>query len=213
MITATTLATFPACPTFGFTSRPVYLTKHTQMDGGHEQSDSKWEEPLHVYEGVPLGEKPQADIEAVMNFWHAMRGDFRRFRFKDWADFKSCSLDDEPAPTDQPITATVGSPGGYQLYKLYEAEGYSTYRKITLPKGDTIRVANELGVEQDSTRWTIDEDTGLLIPGGTFSGVPTTWGGEFYVRVRFDGPVQAEISNHKIQTCTVTLIERRRVVT
>jgi len=209
MITPSTLPLFPGCPTFGFTSRAQYLVKKIEREGGFERRDLKWREPLHYYEGVPIGKKPQADIESVLRFWHALTGEFVRFRFKDWVDYKSCALDATPGPTDQPIQALTGSPGAYKLSKQYVEGLFATVRTNILPKGDTIRIANESGVEQASSTWTIEEDTGYLTTTGGFSGTPTTWGGEFYVPVRFDTDPQFEIVSHKVQSVTVTLRELR----
>lgn len=212
MYTPDTSPIFPGCPTFGFSMKPRLLVKKTEMESGRVFRDRKWLQGLRMFEGVPLGNRPQADIEEVMQFFWAIAGESIVFRFKDWSDFKSCNLDDDPLPTDQPFTFVAGSPGGYRLAKLYTTAGLQEYRKITRPKADTIRVANELGVEQAASRWTLDEATGLLTPGGTFSGVPTTWGGEFYVPVAFDeGGTQFEITSHEVLSATVTLLEDRDV--
>jgi uncharacterized protein (TIGR02217 family) len=209
MITPSTRALFPRCQTFGFTSRPEYLVNVTERIGGHERRDLKWQYPLHYYDGAPMGRKRQAEIEAVRDFYHAMRARFTRFRFKDWADYKSGPLDDDPTALDQPIQLTAGSPGGYQLSKQYTVDAFTTLRLIQHPKGDTIRIANQAGIEQDASTWTIDEDTGYLTTTGGFSGTPTTWGGEFYVPCRFDAPIEVEIVSHKVFSCSVTLKELR----
>lgn len=209
MITADTSEIFPACPTFGFTMEPQYLVKVVSREGGFERRQRVWSRPLHCYTGVPLAQRPQADIEEVLYFWHAHGGMSEGFRFKDQADYQSCRLDDSPTFTDQPLVVNPDSPGGYQLVKQYTFGARTQEREITRPKGNSIRVANELGVEQASSKWTLDESTGLLTPGGTFSGTPTSWGGEFYVWVRFDGQFAPELSNHKVQTATVQLKEIR----
>lgn len=199
---------FPACPTYGFSTAPDYLVKFITREGGFERADVKWEEPLHSYSGVPLGNQPQRDIEAVMTFYHGVRKGFP-FRFKDWADFKSCRLDDTPAPTDQPVQTIVGSPSGYQLVKTYTAGSLTTIRRIFRPRGPTIRIANAAGIEQSQDTWTVDESTGLLNVLGGFSGVPNSWGGEFDVWCRFDGIPQVTIIDYKIQSATVNLKEKR----
>lgn len=216
MITPDPSPTFPACPTFGFSVKPQLLVKKTKLESGRTLRDRKWQEGLRVYEGVPLGQRPQADIEAALQFYWAVAGEALTFRFKDWSDYKSCALDDEVAPTDQPFTVLSGSPSGYRLAKKYEVIGrdgstlYTEYRRITRPRGDTIRVANEVGVEQASSRWTIDEATGILTPAGTFAGVPTTWGGEFDVPVAFDqAGTSFELTSYQVQTATITLEEDR----
>ncbi len=210
MITATTLETFPNCPTYGFTSRPTYRVKTVEREDGSERRDRKWQEPMHVYDGVPLGNRREADMYAIYEFFHAMGGTHDRFRFKDWVEYKSCDIGGTPAPSDQPFITGPGSPGGYQLVKQYIAGTRITQRTIYHPKGDTIRVQNQSGVEQAAGTWTIEEDTGLLFPGGGFSGTPGGWGGEFYVPARFAADIQVEIVNYQIQNVSCTLKELRR---
>lgn len=216
MITSDPSPVFPACPTFGFSIKPNLLVKKTGLESGRVLKDRKWAEGLRVYEGVPLGQRPQADIEAALMFFWAIAGEAITFRFKDWADFKSALLDDDITPLDQPFTFLAGSPGGYRLAKLYQVTGrdgstlYQEYRRITRPLGETIRIANEVGVEQATTRWTLDERTGIVTPNGSFAGVPTSWGGEFDVPVSFNqGGTSFELTNYKVQTATVTLQEER----
>lgn len=208
-IIATTRPTFPGCPTYGFTSRPEYLVKVIQREGGYERRDRKWSEPLHFYDGAPMGDRPQADIEAIAAFYHAMGGTWGQFRFKDWADYKSCALDFDPTPLDQPFVLINGSPGGYQLSKTYNATGLQTVRYIRAPVGSTIVVANTLGATQAPSSYTIEEDTGLLTPGIGFTGTPGSWGGQFYVPCRFAAAIAVEITNFKIMNLACSIKEIR----
>jgi uncharacterized protein (TIGR02217 family) len=207
MIVATTLAVFPECPSYGFSSRPDYLVKIVAREGGYEKRDRKWEMPLHYFDGVPMGPRPQADIENILAFWHAMGGTHQEFLFKDYADFKSCGLDDDATEDDQPLEVLGG--GEYRLLKRYATGAYETFRVIAKPIGSTIVIANEVGTLQASSLWTIDEDTGVLTIEGGFSGTPTTWGGEFYVPARFDGELRTQIVNKKIMDLQVSVKELR----
>lgn len=209
MIIATLLPTFPGCPTFGFTSQPDYLVKIVQREGGFERRDRKWAQALHRYDGAPLGPRPQRDIEDILRFWHAIGGQSTKFRFKDWGDYKSCLLDNDVTAIDQPLEFAPGSPGGYQLVKQYIEGSLIQERTIRYPKGDTIVVANEVGAEQAASTWVIEEDTGLVVPGVGFVGTPTSWGGEFYVPCRFDGPFKIELSDYKVQNLQVSIVEIR----
>lgn len=209
MITEDPLETFPACPTYGFSVDPWIEVKNTMRAGGYVTSDRKWQHPLRRFTGVPTGNRPQADIEAILYFWLCVGGLAGRFRFKDWTDYKSALLDNDVTPTDQPIELISGSPSGFQLVKRYVHGALAYTRTVTRPLGSTLRVANELGAEQASTRWTIDEVTGILYPEPTFVGTPTSWGGEFDVYARFDGPFIPEISNHKIQNASCSICETR----
>lgn len=202
-----TAETFPICPTFGFVAEPNYLVKITSREGGYERRDRKWARPLIKFTGVPLGDRPQKDIEQVLYFWHAMGGMWSGFRFKDQSDYKSCTLDATPEPGDMPIVPSGDSPVSYRLIKQYRAGSTIQEREITRPVGSTIRVANEVGVEQHD--FTIDEANGLLTKGGTFTGTPTAWGGEFEVWVRFDAQFNPSFSTYQIMNVSVSLAEIR----
>lgn len=209
MITADTTEIFPGCPTFGFTVNPRYLVRIVEREGGYERRDRRWSRPLSYYTTVPTGDQAEGDIQNVLAFWHAVGGRAEAFRFKDWSDYKSCPVQDTPTPLDQPLAYEAGSPGGYRLSKEYTVGALTQVREIYKPKGDTIRIANALGVEQDASTWTIDEATGLLSTGGGFSGVPATWGGEFYVSVRFDSELDLTLSGYQVQAATFALRELR----
>ena len=207
MITPDTTPVFPECPTFGFTASPRYNVKIIEREGGFERRTRKWSRPLHRYTAVPFGERPERDVQRILYFWHAVGGMALGFRFKDYADFKSCQLHEEPAATDQPLVALEGS--GYQLTKAYDFAGLQQLREIFKPNGATIRIANEVGVEQAADRWTLDEATGVLTPNGLFAGTPAAWGGEFFVYARFDSELEIEITQRRVHSCSVSLAEIR----
>lgn len=211
MITADTIPVFPTCPAYGFSVTPLLLVKKTSLESGRKRRDRKWEQGLRRYEGMPVGEKPQGDIEAILNFFWSIGGESVVFRLKDWTDYKSCALDDSVTPLDQPFVERDESPAGFQLVKVYQepVSGLSMVRRVSRPVGSTVRVANELGAEQAASRWTLDEGTGILVPGGSFAGTPASWGGEFDVPVAFDGSPQIEITNKRIQSASVTIEEDR----
>jgi uncharacterized protein (TIGR02217 family) len=198
---------FPNCPTFGYVSEPNYLVKITQREGGYERRQRMWSTPLTMITGSPTGDQPQKDIEAVLAFWHAMGGLSNAFRFQDWTDYLSCSLDDEPAATDQPLVISGDSPASYRLVKQYVVGSIIQQRYILRPVGSSILIANEVGVAQSD--WTLNESTGLLTKGGSFAGTPTSWGGQFYLWGRFNAQLNPEVSNYKIMNVTVQLAELR----
>lgn len=171
-----------------------------------------WSQFLSKYTSVPLGDQHQADIEAIYYFWMAVGAFSNNFRFKDQLDYKSCLLDEEPLPTDQPLVTSGDSPSSYRLIKEYSAGPFTQVQYVQRPVGSTITIANETGVEQDGSKWSLDEATGLLTPLGGFSGVPTTWGGEFDRWVRFDAQLNPTFSNFKILNVTVQLAEQRQAL-
>jgi uncharacterized protein (TIGR02217 family) len=200
-------AVFPQCPTYGFTPEPSYLVKIISREGGYERRQRVWSRPISKYSAVPLGDQPQADIENVLYFWHAMGGMSTAFRFLDQIDYMSCRLNAEPAVTDQPIEANPDSPSRYILTKQYTFGAYTQVREILRPIGSTIMIANEEGTPQED--WTLDTTCGLVTPGETFSGIPSFWGGMFHVWVRFDAQFAPQISNFKIISANIQLQEIR----
>jgi uncharacterized protein (TIGR02217 family) len=208
-ITPDLAETFPNCPTYGFISEPNYLVKITAREGGFERVQRVWARPLLKFTGVPFGDQPFDDIEDILDFWHAMGGFSTPFRFRDWTDYKSCRLQATPAATDQPLIASGDSPPSWRLVKQYVTKSGRTIqqREITRPIGSTILIANNLGAPQ--TDWTLNESTGLLVAGGTFTGTPHSWGGEFDVWSRFDAIFNPSISEHQVMNVTVQIAQKR----
>lgn len=209
-ITADTSPIFPNCPTFGFVAEPAYLVKITSREGGYERRDRKWARPLLTVSAAPSGDQSSDEIEDVLHFWHAMGGMSSGFRFKDWTDYKSSRLSAATAATDQPLQTDTNSPAKFRLIKEYIVGSIIQVREITRPLGSTIRIANEVGAVQSD--WTLDESTGLLSIGGSFSGTPTSWGGEFYVWMRFDAQLNPSITSwgkNPIMSVTVQMKEIR----
>ena len=121
----------------------------------------------------------------MVSFFEARFARLYGFRFKDWADFKSCLPSQISLPLDQAIGTGDGSQTQFQLVKVYASGGQSWTRTITKPVADTVRVALN-GAEQLSG-WSVDTTTGIV----TFSaapgvGVSVTAGFQFDVPVRFD---------------------------
>ncbi len=202
-------AVFPECPGFGFTVEPRYLAKAIEREGGQERVDRRWDRPLVFFTAVPTGNRDADIIQNLLIFWHSVSGTFGRFRFKDWTDYKSCFTTGMPTALDQPML-DMGD-GTFQLIKRYTAGPMSQDREIYRPIGSTILVANESGITQ--TDWSLDEATGLLTPGGGFSGTPTTWGGEFDLPCRFLTEYSVTVVDGKdIQSGSFTLREVRPTI-
>ena len=107
------------------------------------------------------------------------------FRFKDWADYKSCAPSQRISEMDQPIGIGDGTTTTFALTKAYGTVPHVYQRRIEKPVAGTIRVALS-GAEQFNG-WSSDPVTGIV----TFevapdSGVTITAGYQFDVPVRFD---------------------------
>lgn len=177
---------FPICPSLGAQSAPSYLVSVARMQSGAERRNRFWQYPLHRYT-ISIDPREVDEVQQVLEWFHAMGGPECGFRFVDYADYKSCRVQNTPTALDQPLQSAGGSPVlGYQLVKEYTVGTRTQERIILKPVASTIRVANELGAEQASNLWTLDDTTGIVTPEMGFVGVPTTWGGEFDVPVRFE---------------------------
>lgn len=206
-ITPDTTPRFPTCPAYGFNADPFILVKIIARDGGYELVDRKWSQARRQFDGTPLGDRAQEDIEEVLYFWLAVGGMAGRFRFKDFTDYKSSRLGDDISAIDQPLLELDTSPVTYQLVKQYTVGALTHTRPIRRPIGASVLIANEVGAEQSD--WTLDESTGIITPGGGFAGVPTAAGFEFEVLCRFNDSFAPAIVNHEIQSAEVSLIEIR----
>lgn len=202
MIIADPMPTFPVLPSYGFIASPRYLVSVVEREGGFEKVNRLWARPLLHLTSVPLEDVSVSDTEKLINFYHAMGGSATYFRCRDYSDYRA---------EDQPLVEIVASPGSYQLVKHYTSGGVTQVREIYKPVGDTVVVKNELGVEQ--TDWTLDEANGVLVPGPTFSGVPTFWSGDFDVEVRFVGGLDVEIVDFGTRSARVAMKEKRRAAT
>lgn len=209
LVIPTSLLVFPECATYGFNVQPQYLVKIVCREDGFERIDRRWARSLCVFTAVPVGDRDESDIQSILYFWHAMGGRASPFLIKDWTDYKSCPTWGDVAATDQQLSAVTlaDASTAYQLVKTYRVGTISQRREITQPNGATVVVANSAGAAQ--TDFTLDEATGLLKPGGSFTGTPLTWGGEFYVPVRFNSELDTQVVDKQIQSVTFTLREKR----
>lgn len=201
--------TFPECPGYGFNSQPQYLVKINTRAGGFERIDARWTRPLSVYTAVPIGDRDEEQIQSILYFWHAMGGRGTAFLIKDWLDYKSCPVQNDVTALDQPleVVTLLDATTAYQLTKIYSVGALTQIREITQPVGSTIVIANASGVEQED--YILDESSGILKPGPSFTGTPNSWGGEFNVAVRFDSELSIQVADKLIQSVTFTLREKR----
>lgn len=190
---------FPGCPSFGYTSDPEYRVVITRRASGVEKRNRGWAYPL-VKLTVTVGPRMEAEIQELLEFWHACGGQARGFRFHDYADYLSCQVGQTPLATDQPLLAT-STPGTYQLIKRYQfgidedSQPVTQDRPIYKPVAGTVIL---------SGAGTVDYTTGLVT--GSSGG---TAGFEFDVPTRFDSNFPISIENQRIESVTFALQELR----
>ena len=163
---------------------PERRTQIVELASGDEERNASWANSRRRYD-VAYGIRRADDLAAVVAFFEARNGRLYGFRFKDWADYKSCTPSQTPAATDQVIGTGDGTTTDFQLVKAYASGAQSWSRTITKPVAGSVTVAID-GVEQASG-WSVDTTTGVV----TFDSAPApgavvTAGFEFDVAVRFD---------------------------
>jgi uncharacterized protein (TIGR02217 family) len=175
---------FPDNISRGARGGPERRTRIVELASGREERNSPWAGSRRRYD-ASYGIRRADDLAAVIAFYEARMARLRGFRWKDWADYKSCLPSQTPADTDQLIGRGDGTATAFQLAKTYASGLQSYVRDIKKPVAGTVVVAAG-GVTQ-SSGWSVDTTTGIV----TFSlapanGAAITAGFEFDVPVRFD---------------------------
>ncbi len=177
---------FPASLSFGSVGGPERRTDVVTLANGFEERNTPWAHSRRRYD-AGLGMRSLDDVEVLISFFEARRGQMFGFRWKDWSDFKSSRASAEIAYDDQVIAVADGNTSEFPLVKTYRSGAFSYVRPIKKPVAGSVRV----GVEQDELReavdFEVDTASGLIrlstTPAATMR---ITAGFEFDVPVRFD---------------------------
>ena len=170
----------PARLAFGSTGGVERRTEVVTLASGHERRSTPWASGRRRYL-IGSGLRSLDDMAALTAFFEARQGRLYGFRFRDFADFKSCAPGAEPGPGDQSIGIGDGVTTQFPLVKAYGG----TTRRIAKPVEGTVRGAVD-GVEV-LEGWSLAVTTGEVTfetaPG---EGVEITAGFRFDTPVRFD---------------------------
>lgn len=177
---------FPASLSFGSVGGPERRTNIVTLANGFEERNTPWAHSRRRYD-AGLGMRSLDDVETLISFFEARRGQMYGFRWKDWSDFKSGGASADVQFEDQPLGVGDGHTRVFALTKTYRSGNVTYARPITKPVTGTVRV----GVEQDelfeAVGYEVDTATGLITlatPPG--EGQSVSAGFEFDVPVRFD---------------------------
>ncbi|AZB66184.1 TIGR02217 family protein [Cereibacter sphaeroides] len=177
---------FPDNISRGARGGPERRTQIVELASGAEERNASWANSRRRYD-VAYGIRRADDLAAVVAFFEARNGRLHGFRFKDWADFKSCLPSQTPAATNQPIGTGNGSATLFQLTKRYTSGAQSWTRAITKPVAGTVAIA--LNGTPQASGWSVSATGLITFTTAPAAGIAITAGFEFDVPVRFNTDV------------------------
>ncbi len=171
----------PARLAFGSTGGVERRTEVVTLGSGFERRSTPWAHGRRRYL-IGAGLSSLDDMAALTAFFDARRGRLCGFRFRDFADFKSCAPGATPAATDQVLVEGDGQQTTFQLSKLYGDQA----RVIGKPVAGSVSVAVD-GEALSLEAFDVDVTTGLVtLEVAPEAGSVVTAGFLFDTPVRFD---------------------------
>jgi uncharacterized protein (TIGR02217 family) len=177
---------FPAALSLGSLGGPERRTEIVTLNSGFEERNTPWEHSRRRYDaGVAM--RSLDDMQAVIAFFEARRGQLFGFRWKDWTDYKSSAPSVEREFTDQVIAVGDGQTATFNLCKTYRSGAQEYCRLISKPVENSVLIGLAGDQQYEDMHLSLDYTSGQV----TFfdpppAGVRITAGFEFDVPVRFD---------------------------
>ncbi len=169
----------PARLAFGSTGGVERRTEVVTLASGFERRATPWAHGRRRYL-IGAGVRSLDDAAVLIAFFEARRGRLYGFRFKDFADFRSCPPLAAISPLDQILGEGTGAAGSFQLLKRYG----DVERPIRKPVEGSVRIAVD-GAETGA--FALDPTTGVVTLGEPpADGAVVTAGFAFDTPVRFD---------------------------
>lgn len=162
---------------------PVYQTTIQPTSSGHEYRVQRASQPRHRHRFVK-SLMESTEWAALIEFFHARRGNLHGFRFKDWRDFSTHTNGvGTPTALDELIGSGDGTETDFQLFAEYDPSGLNPYiRTISCPVAGSVLVAVD---GTPTVAFTITNPGGLI----TLDTAPTM-GQEVTAGCYFDTPVR-----------------------
>ena len=168
----------PARLAFGSTGGVERRTEITTLASGFERRSTPWALGRRRYL-IGANLRSLDDMAELVAFFEARRGRLYGFRFKDFADFKSCAPGGTISAEDQVLGVGDGVRTAFDLIKRYG----DVERPIAKPVAESVRAAVG-GVE---VGFAVDAATGAVtLESAPGAGVVVTAGFAFDTPVRFD---------------------------
>ena len=177
---------YPVGLSIGSSGGPERRTEIVTLVNGFEERNSPWAHSRRRYD-AGAGMRSLDDFAALIAFFEARRGQLHGFRWKDWADYKTCLPSQSVSAMDQEIGVGDGLTTVFQLRKTYTSGGSAYTRDLVKPVAGSVKVAVAGVVQTLPAEFTVEEARGIVtlnLPPAL--GAVVTAGCEFDVPVRFD---------------------------
>lgn len=181
---------FPTNLSYGMAGGPGFRTDVKPLDSGHEHRVALWSEAKHRWD-ASYAIRSYADLQTVLEFFHARRGRAHGFRFKDHVDFSTDSTRRGTAAwNDVELGAFGTATDTIQLRTAYSDAAATVYRTIEKPVSGTVKIGWDHDGDgtptEQSSGWTVDTTTGLVTITDSSANGKTIFGGcQFDVPARF----------------------------
>ncbi len=146
---------FPDNIAYGASAGPEFQTRIILVNSGHESRNVNWSQARARFDVGHKG-RTQADTDALIAFFRAVKGRAHGFRFKDWTDHH--------VSLEQGSTSKL--PGlRLQLQKTYRTGTLNETRRITKPVPGTVEVQRNgirLSLGTAPGQIQIDASSGIL---------------------------------------------------
>lgn len=188
------------CVAYGFTGGPEFSTNIVLLDNGRELRNAQWMYPRHRYSADYANLLPDAKDQLLAAF-HAARGRWAAFRFKDWNDYVA---------VNQALSVNVGTQDPVQLVKRYFLGGAFAERRIAAV------VSAVVTGPSGQVTGTVDNVTGMFTPAANWEAGSHTWSGEFDVWVRFDSDFNSFVigsgnADGHLHSASIDLVEDKSI--
>ncbi len=188
---------FPANLSFGSVGGPERRTEIVSLTNGHEERRTPWAHSRRRYD-AGLGLRSLDDVAALIAFFEARAGQMHGFRWKDWADYKSCAPSVTPGFQDQPIGTGDGVTRTFALRKGYASGPGQYWRPIAKPVEGSVRA----GIGDIELVAGLDFQVDALGGTVTFTEPPED-GGKLPAGFEFDVPVRFDTDRIAVSVAAV----------
>ncbi len=177
---------FPTDLSLGSVGGPERRTDIVTLTSGFEERNTPWAHSRRRFD-AGLGLRSLDDVAELIAFFEARQGQLHGFRWKDWADFKSCMPSQTPSAGDQLIGTGDGNATSFQLAKTYSSGSAAYVRPVTKPVSGSVQIEVDGVTFSEGAGFSVNHATGAVtLDAAPSVGEVVRAGFEFDVPVRFD---------------------------